>query len=129
MTSTRKLPANILFHLSRNFMEEHILVGTNLPQYFVDFCIKARDLYDLQRNVSDFPSTDPGAVDCRSFHMSLYGILNAESTRTGHLRSFYTALPKLVLPFPEDDQDRCNAGKSHVVINQKRYNISFFNTF
>lgn len=99
------LPEIVLFYLNRSTMTEKNSIGPDIPEYFVDFSAKLHEIYSNQRSNMSRPKIDPEAVERRAFHMSFFGIMNAEATRSGKLSVFNNLYPKLVLPMPESNDE------------------------
>lgn len=108
---TINLPEIVLFYLNSNTMTEQVSLGPNLIDYFVDYSIEVSKLYNDKKN-EGIPcyKIDPGAAERRAFTMSIFGIMSAESTRFGTLKSYQKLYPKIVLPMPEINDEVFDKG-------------------
>lgn len=120
MSENHKIGQKTLFKHIRT-MNQVVTIGPNLPEYFVDFCVRVEGVFNEQNSVNFFPNTDPGAVDRRAFTMSLYGILSAEVTRTGTFQNFSTSFSKLLLPLPSYKENEIN---QRTVLLYKSFTLS-----
>ena len=99
-----KLPENVLFYFYLEEMNEDITIGSNVPDYFVDFGVHIHEIFQKNKIAlgTTISNTDPEAVDLHSFTMAVFDIFNAEVTKNGSksLKRFSKLFPKLVLPLP-----------------------------